>query len=520
MRRMPGPPTRALHDRLLASLAASPKRDVAGCLPPGCSLDVDSFERRILGAERRLVRVGTVTGRPTAVPDSGQLVLLSCRNLDTYLVAITTLWKRGFVPLLADADLSRAEIADLVRTLRPAFCLLDRRADPDGGDVEDLGDSLSGLHAWIPGRRIASKTGTGGPMVAGCEAHREAAVVRLTSGSTGRPRGVVVTADQLLADARQITGTLGVRPGDTLVTAIPLGHAYGFGHVLMSLVLQGTRPLLLEQPLPALLVEALSRPGPLVLPGTPYLFSLLLQTAGRKRFKGLRLCLSAGAPLPAGVSRAFKERFGLPVRTFYGASECGGISYDRSRDGVVPDGCVGTPLEGVRVELRTGRGGENGVGRLCVESEAVAVGYVPESGSDLGGGRFVTGDLGRIDADGRLCLLGRVDRMINVGGRKVNPAEVEAVLRDVPGVRQVVVFGAPDRHRGQAVCACVVAARGVTRENLLAACGPRLAPFKVPRRIEVVDRIPVSARGKTERKTLLSLVARPPLRTSPTLHRS
>src|SRR3989441_7036827 len=117
MRRMPAPPTRALHDRLLASLAASPKRDVAGCLPPGRSLDVDSFERRILGAERRLVRVGTVTGRPTAVPDSGQLVLLSSRNIDAYLVAIATLWKRGFIPLLADADLSRAEIADLVRKI-------------------------------------------------------------------------------------------------------------------------------------------------------------------------------------------------------------------------------------------------------------------------------------------------------------------------------------------------------------------------------------------------------------------
>jgi long-chain acyl-CoA synthetase len=519
MPRMPGPPTRALHDRLLASLAASPKRDVAGSLQPGRGLDVDSFERRILGAERRLVRVGTVTGRPTAVPDSGQLVLLSCRNIDAYLVAIATLWKRGFVPLLADADLSRPEIADLVRSLRPAWCLLDRRADPDGGDVEDLGDSLPGLHAWIPGRRLAPKAGSG-LMVAGADAHREAAVVRLTSGSTGRPRGVVVTADQLLADARHITGTLGLRPNDTLVTAIPLGHAYGFGHVLMSLVLQGTRPLLLEQPLPALLVEALSGPGPLVFPGTPYLFSLVMQAAGRKRFKGVRLCMSAGAPLPADLSRAFKARFGLPVRTFYGASECGGISYDRSRDGVLPDSCVGTPLDGVRVEVRAERGGEDGAGRLCVRSEAVALGYVPDGGADLGGGRFVTSDLGRVDAEGRLCLLGRVDRMINVGGRKVNPVEVEGVLREVPGVRQVVVFGAPDRHRGQAVCACVVAARGVTRETLLSACGPRLAPFKVPRRIELVDRIPVSARGKTDRKTLLSLVARPPLRSSPILHRS
>jgi len=492
---------------------------VAGSLPPGRGLDIDSFERRILGAERRLVRVGTVTGRPTAVPDSGQLVLLSCRNIDAYLVAIATLWKRGFVPLLADSDLSRAEISDLVRTLRPAFCLLDRRADPDGGDAEDLGASLPGLHAWIPGRRVASKF-TAGLAGAGGESHKDAAVVRLTSGSTGRPRGVVLTAEQLLADTRQITGYLGIRPNDTMVTAIPLGHAYGFGHILMALVLQGTRPLLLEQPLPALLVEALSGPGPLVFPGTPYLFSLVIQAAGRKRFKGLRLCVSAGAPLPADLSRAFKERFGQPVRTFYGTSESGGISYDRSREGVLPDGCVGTPLEGVRVEVRPERGGEDGAGRLCVRSEAVALGYVPDGGADLGGGRFVTSDLGRVDAEGRLRLLGRVDRMINVGGRKVNPAEVEAVLRDVPGVRQVVVFGAPDRHRGQAVCACVVAARGVTRENLLAACGPRLAPFKVPRRIEVVDRIPVSARGKVERTSLLSLLARPFLRSSPTLHRN
>src|SRR5258707_14045030 len=121
MRRMPGPSTRALHDTLLASLGTSPKREVARCLPSQSRLDVDSFERRILGAERRLVRVGTVSGRPFAEPDSGQIALLSCRNIDSYLVAIATLWKRGFVPLLADATLSRAEIGQLVKVFRPAF---------------------------------------------------------------------------------------------------------------------------------------------------------------------------------------------------------------------------------------------------------------------------------------------------------------------------------------------------------------------------------------------------------------
>ena len=509
MRRMSGPATRALHDRLLASLASSPKREVARFLPGGRSLDLDTFERRILGAERRLVRVGTASGRPTAVPDTGQLVLLSCRNIEPYLVAIATLWKRGFVPILADADLARAEIADLVRTFRPAFCLLDRRVDPEGGNAEDLGDSLTGLHAFIPARRGAARP-VSGLLANGTVLHGDAAVVRLTSGSTGRPRGILATAGQLLADARHITSAVGIRPADTIVCAIPLGHAYGFGHVLMSLVLQGSRPILLEQPLPALLLEALSGPGPLVFTGTPYLFSLLLQAAGRKKLKGLRLCLSAGAPLPAELSRACKDRLGLPIRTFYGASECGGVSYDRSRDGILPDGCVGTLLPGVNVTVRAERGGEEGAGRLCVESDVVALGYVPEGSPELSAGRFVTGDLGRIDAEGRLHLVGRADRMINVGGRKVNPVEIEAVLREVPGVRQVVVFGAPDRHRGQIVCACLVAARGVTREALLMACAPRLAQFKLPRRLEFVERIPVSPRGKTDRKTLLGLVARPP----------
>jgi len=503
-----GPATRALHDRLMASLAASPKREVTRCLPGPRALDLDTFERRILGAERRLVRVGTASGRPVAAPDSGQLVLLSSRNIESYLTAVATLWKRGFVPILADADLGRGEIAELVRTLRPAFCVLDRRADPGPGDSEDLGDSLAGLHAFIPARRGATKA-SAGPSAGGAAPESDAAAIRLTSGSTGRPRGILVSAAQLLADARQITGGVGLRPADTLVCAIPLGHAYGFGHVLMSLVLQGTRPLLLEQPLPALLIEALSGPGPLVLPGTPYLFSLVLQAAGRRRFKGLRLCLSAGAPLPMELSRAFRERLGLPIRTFYGASECGGISYDRSRDGIVEDGCVGSPLPGVRVSLRAGRDDEPGTGRITVESEAVSIGYVPDGAPDLADGRFVTADLGRLDAEGRLHITGRADRMINVGGRKVNPAEVEAVLRAVPGVRHVAVFGAPDRHRGQAVCACVVAARGVTRETILLACAPRLASFKMPRRIEFVERLPVTARGKVGRQALLDLVARP-----------
>jgi len=507
MRHMSVPPTRLLHDRLLATLAVEPRRPVLRALPGGRVLDLDSFERRIVGAERRLVRLGGAKGRfgaPAAVqPEAGEIVLLSARNLDSYLVALATLWKRGFVPLLADADLSRGEIADLAAVFRIAACLLDRRVDPPGGRSEDLGASLAGLHAWIPERRAARGGSAGAPATA----PRDAAIIRLTSGTTGRPRGLVVTADQLLADARNITGTMGIVPDDTMVAAIPLGHAYGFVHVLMSLIAQGTRPLLLEQPLPALLFEALSGRGPLVFPGTPYLSELLLRSARGSRLKGLRLVFSAGAPLPERLSRAFKERFGLPVRTFYGASECGGICYDRSRQGVLPDACVGTPLDGVEVTVRPEPGHDEGVGRVCVRSAAVVDGYVPETGNGaLRPGLFASADLGRIDAQGRVRLCGRIDRLVNVGGRKVNPVEVEAILRALPGVRQAVVFGSADRHRGQAVCACLVASKGLTREAILEACRARLAPFKIPRRIEFVRALPLTARGKTDRRALVRLV--------------
>ncbi len=501
---MTGPATRALHDRLLDNLASSPERAVLRIHPGNRSLDPDTFERTILGAERRLARVGGHGERSALLEDPNRLVLLSARNGEAYLVAIAALWKRGRVPLLADADLTRDEIGELVSTFRPSFCLLDRRVDPEGADSESLGEMLPGLHACLPKVRAGVK-----PL----SLPDEAAIVRLTSGTAARPRGVVVSVEQLLADARQITRTMKIEPGDTMVTAIPLGHAYGFVHALMSLVHQGTRLALLEQPLPAILVEALAGPGPLVLPGTPYLCEMLIQAAGRHRFKGLRLCLSAGAPLPEVLSRAFKERFGQPIRTFYGASECGGIAFDRSPDGVLQDGCVGTPLDGVEVTIQPQAGQENGVGRILVRSAAVASGYTPAAAGDLHPGAagrpgtFLTSDLGRLDDKGRVVLTGRVDRIINVGGRKVNPAEVEALLKKVPGVSDAVVFGVPDRHRGQTVCACVVGAKAVTREAVLETCRANLAPYKIPRRIEFTARLPVTARGKTDRSALARLIS-------------
>jgi len=497
---MPDPAPRLLHDRWIDGLESQSRRDVARVLPGATAIDVDGFERQVMGFDRRLLRLCRVDDGDTAVldPDAGQLVLLSARNLPSYFAALAGLWKRGFVPLLADADFGRSEIAGLVESFRPALCLVDRRVEPAGGRADDLGGTLPGLRAWQPPHRLRPATAPG------------AAIVRLTSGTTGKPRGCAVTAAQLRADASQITASMGITGRASMVAAIPLGHAYGFVHVVMALVLQGTRPILLEQPLPALLLEALSGPGPIVFPGTPYLFDLLLKSAGRRRFKGLRLCLSAGAPLPADLGTAFRKAFGLPIRTFYGASECGGIAFDRSPGGGLPDGCVGTPLDGVTLDTVEVPGFEKGTGRIRVTSAAVVSGYLDrETVRPLEGGpgRFLTQDLGHLDERGHLWITGRVDRTINVDGRKVNPVEVENVLRGIPKVRQAIVLPVADRRRGQSVCACIVADRGLTRETVLAACAARLAPFKMPRRVEFVAAIPVTGRGKIDHAALAARIA-------------
>jgi long-chain acyl-CoA synthetase len=192
----------------------------------------------------------------------------------------------------------------------------------------------------------------------------------------------------------------------------------------------------------------------------------------------------------------------MPVHVFYGASECGGICYDREGSAALR-GTVGTPLNGVTVELCDGA--------VRVRSAAVGSGYVPVAREELSGGTFLAADLGTWTSGGELALLGRADALINAGGKKVHPAEVENVLREMPGVREVVVVGVAaeqgEREIVRAVIACDPAR--VTYEEVAAWCRVRLAAHKVPRSILLVDDIPRTARGKIDRAALAGRVPAP-----------
>jgi len=193
------------------------------------------------------------------------------------------------------------------------------------------------------------------------------------------------------------------------------------------------------------------------------------------------------------------------VRAFYGASECGGITFDASPGGDAAEeleGCVGSALPGVQVRL------EGEEGRVTVRSDAVASGYVPGAAAGeeaFAGNLFRTGDTARLDSGGRLTLTGRAGSLVNVAGRKVNPREVESALMAIPGVGDAAVVGVPDAARGESLVACLVAGPGVTRKQLMDRLRLDLADYKLPRKIVFVETIPRNDRGKVARETILRM---------------
>jgi long-chain acyl-CoA synthetase len=191
-----------------------------------------------------------------------------------------------------------------------------------------------------------------------------------------------------------------------------------------------------------------------------------------------------------------RERFGVVVHVFYGASECGGISYDRE-GGAAERGTVGTAVDGVELEI------DAASGRLRVRSPAVAEGYLPEGSAEIAGGAFLTGDLAAYRED-ELELRGRADDLLIVKGKNVQPGEVERVLRELPGVDEVCVLGVDGPEGPRTVLRAAIATKngGLSYERVLEHCRVHLAETKIPRSVLFLRELPRDARGKLDRTKL------------------
>ena len=329
----------------------------------------------------------------------------------------------------------------------------------------------------------------------------ETVMEQFSSGSTGRPKRLCRTHGQCTAEARSYTW---VGPEDRVFCAVPLFHTYGLGCCLLAALCRGATLVVMPEPNPFLLhraraLELLEREACTVFPGVPFNFRLLADAPVDADLSALRLCFSAGTALDRGTFDAFLRRFGVPVRQLYGCTEAGTLTANLDPDPVATFASVGRPVGEVDVTVVDGE--------VSVASPALTAGYadLPELTRDVfSGGRFRTGDLGRLEPDGSLVLTGRKKLLIQVGGYKVDPVEVQDVVCSHPKVHDAVVLGVPSGvATDERVKAVVVPAAELSDRELIQYCREHLANFKVPQIVERREEIPTSPLGKVLRKYLL-----------------
>ncbi len=328
------------------------------------------------------------------------------------------------------------------------------------------------------------------------------ALLCYTSGTTGAPKGAMLTHGNTLASCEAIRLAWRWTADDRLVLALPLFHVHGLGVGLHGTLLCGASAVLVPRFTPAAVLDAAHAHDATLFFGVPTMYARLAASPRLAELARLRLCVSGSAPLPAALHERLATAAGVRVLERYGMTETI-MNVSNPYEGERRPGTVGFPLPGV--ELRLQGGGESG--EILLRGPNVFPGYWQRAAATADAftadGWFRTGDVGALDPDGYLRIVGRSKELIISGGFNVYPREVEDVLRAHPGVADVAVVGEPSDEWGEEVVAVVVAGdEPVTEAELLALAAAELAPYKQPRRVRFVAELPRNALGKVLRHQL------------------
>ena len=352
-------------------------------------------------------------------------------------------------------------------------------------------------------------------LLVGTEAHPDVvqradddiAMILYTSGTTGTPKGAELTHRNLAENARVTAETvICSQPEDVILGALPLFHAFGQTCALNASVYSGSCLSLLPRFDPGQALEILHRDRVTVFVGVPTMYSALLHHPDRERFDttSLRICLSGGAALPVEVLRGFDAAFDCKVLEGYGLSETSPVASFNHPDRVRKPGSVGTPIRGVEMKVIDEEGNETPPGErgeIAIKGHNVMRGYRqrPDATREaIRDGWFRTGDVARVDEDGYFFIVDRKKDLIIRGGYNVYPREIEEVLYEHPAVREAAVVGIADERLGEEVGAAVVLNSGesATAEELRDFVKSRIAAYKYPRKVWLVDALPKGPTGK------------------------
>lgn len=464
-----------------------------GDLDTMASRAAGSLARFGVGADRRVMLIADV----------------GIEEVAAYLGAL----RLGATLVLANPSLTGSELAELARASETSLIV-----GSGAGLRRVVGADLRGV-AEIVGLRATDRDSASAMLDDVADVFHSVvpvdsdspAVLAFTSGTTGLPKPTPLTHRNLLASIRGVMMAWRWRPQDHLLHSLPISHQHGLSGVHATL-LTGSKCTLLGAFDPESTVDTIMNDGATVHFGVPTVYQRLLDDLGTRavELSRLRLATSGSGPLPEEVEHRYHTVVGKHLLERYGTTESG-LDVSNPYDGRRVGGQVGLPLPGVEIALVDSsgeivRGGE--VGEVLVRGPQVFSGYigVPDSEQPFLGSWFRTGDLGVVDPEtGYLRIVGRTKEVIITGGMNVYPREVEDVLLTHPDVDDVAVVGADSTRWGEEVVA-VVSPGDVDQTSLMRFAADRLAPYKRPKRVVAVDKVPRNSVGKPDRGAIVALV--------------
>jgi long-chain acyl-CoA synthetase len=485
------------------------------------------LDREVDRVANGLTALGMVAGYRVVISLTNRVELVTCYlgALRARLVAVPVNPRSAtgeLVRMVVDCG-ARVVVADpaTVTSVRSAVAGLEDALQ--GADEELRARTAVPRRVVVQAPALPDETSYGDLVAAGpqppsppAQDPEELAVLLYTSGTSGRPRAAMLTHRALLANIEQCAAVEPpiVSGDDVVLGVLPLFHVYGLNAVLGQVLRQGARLVLVDGFDPAGTLEVVEKEGVSVVPvAPPVLAHWLPREDLRARLAGVRLMLSGSAPLSPELVASFTERTGIPVHQGYGLTEAAPVVTSTLCAPSPPKpGSVGRALPGISLRLVDEAGlepeGED-PGEILVRGDNLFSGYWPD-GSDgpAEDGWYATGDVGFLDADGSLFLVDRLKDLVIVSGFNVYPTEVEEVLEEVEGVLEAAVIGAEDPQTGEAVVAYVRLdpESGLSPEELVDAVRAhgvrRLARFKRPSAVHVVDELPHTVTGKVAKGRL------------------
>jgi malonyl-CoA/methylmalonyl-CoA synthetase len=448
------------------------------------------------------------------LPAGARIAVQTEKSVEALLLYLAVL-RAGFVYLPLNSAYQSAELEYFIGNAEPSVfvCTPERFAR-----ISQIAFKAGTAHVFTLGterqgsllERASHHADTHVPAVRNAD---DLAAILYTSGTTGRSKGAMLSHGNLLSNARTLQKYWGWRPGDVLIHALPIFHVHGLFVASHGALLNGSRMLWFSRFDAKAVVARL--PDATVFMGVPTLYVRLLAEPGltREACRHMRLFISGSAPLLLETFEQFRERTGHTILERYGMSETVMLTSNPyfEAEGERVGGTVGFALPGVGVRVVDANGTPcppDTIGAIEVSGPNVFSGYwrMPEKTREefSADGWFRTGDVGQIDADGRVRIVGRSKDLVISGGYNVYPAEIEGFLNDMPGVAESAVIGGPHADFGEAVVAVVVPRPEAKPDPaaLIAGLTTRIANFKVPKQVFVVDELPRNTMGKVQKNLL------------------